>query len=82
MVVHVLSFLEFAYQQASTVPTVDEPAVCEIVFYFASLVLGASIQQLLNALPTLPAYSGSWVPWYVMRSQSKSPVYTRFLTIS
>jgi len=31
---------------------VDQPCVREIVLHFASLVLGASIQQLLDALPT------------------------------
>ena len=29
----------------------NQPGVCEVVLHFASLVLGASIQQFLNALP-------------------------------
>ena len=52
VVVHVPSLLQLADEQATAMAAVDQPGVREIVFHFASTILGASIQQILNALPT------------------------------
>ena len=52
MVIHVLSFFQLAHQQAAAVAAVHQPGVSEIVLHSANLVLGTSIQQLLDPLPT------------------------------
>jgi hypothetical protein len=50
VVVHVLPLFQLADKQAAAVAAVDQSG--EIVLHFPRLVLGASIQQLLNTLPT------------------------------
>ena len=52
VVVHVLPLLQLADKQAAAVAAVDQSGIREIMLHFPRLVLGASIQQLLNTLPT------------------------------
>src|SRR5712691_5038830 len=52
VVVHVLSLFQLADKQAAAVAAADQTSKGEIVLHLSRLVLGASIQQLLDALPT------------------------------
>jgi hypothetical protein len=56
VVVHVLSLFQLANKHAAAVAAADQPGVREVMLHFANLVLGASIQQLLDALPTFTGH--------------------------
>ena len=53
MVVNVLALFHFTYQEAAAMAAVHKPEVRKIVFHLARTILGARIQQLLNALPSV-----------------------------
>ena len=82
VVVHVLPLFHLADKQAAAMAAVDQSGVREVVLHFPRLVLGASIQQFLNALPTF-AGDQRLVRARVRacRPNQNRRVYNRFLRI-
>ena len=60
VIVHIPALLQLANQQAAAMATVHQPGVREIVSHLARAILGASIQQLLDTLPTFARHQ-----WFV-----------------
>src|SRR5580765_6507230 len=56
VVVDVSALLQFAHEQAAAMAAMHYARVCEIVFHLSSAILGATIQQFLDALPTFAAH--------------------------
>ena len=60
VVVDVLSLFQLADKQAAAMAAMDQARESEIVLHFPGLVLGSSIQQFLDSLPTFAGHH-----WFV-----------------